>query len=62
MITLFHMSIGNCFRMNYTESYFAESERMRQGKSRKKGIKSKIRLKKFFYITSLTLFGKYNLR
>ena len=31
-------------------------------KSRKKGIKSKIRLKKFFYITSLTLFGKYNLR
>ena len=31
-------------------------------KAAKKGIKSKIRLKKFFYITSLTLFGKYNLR
>lgn len=32
------------------------------GEKQKKGIKSKIRLKKFFYITSLTLFGKYNLR
>ena len=41
---------------------YETGERTAAGKSRKKGIKSKIRLKKFFYITSLTLFGKYNLR
>ncbi len=48
MITLFHMSIGNCFRMNYTESCFAESERMRQGKKQKKRNKEQNKVKEVF--------------
>ena len=48
MITLFNMSIGNCFRMNYTESYFAESERMRQGKKQKKRNKEQNKVKEVF--------------
>ena len=44
------------------ELYRKLLRRIRAYETGKKGIKSKIRLKKFFYITSLTLFGKYNLR
>ena len=34
--------------MNYTESYFAESERMRQGKKQKKRNKEQNKVKEVF--------------